>query len=674
MASLFQPRDPGSRPGRSAASFLPTSAEEVAARGWDAIDVLLVTADAYVDHPSFAMAILGRQLEADGYRVAILAQPDWRSVKPWRAFGTPRLFYAVSGGNMDAMINHYTAARKPRSKDAYSPGGRVGLRPDRPTPVYAQRCREAGKGVPVICGGVEPSLRRLAHYDYWSDSVKPSLLVPAKADLFVYGMGERALREIALRLKNGASVKDLRDIRGVAYLLGAKEERPDGVALPSFEEVAASKRAFADATRLTHRETNPLNARRLLQPHGRRCVVQEPPAMPLTEEEMDAVYDLPYTRLPHPAYTEPVPAWTMIRNSVTIMRGCFGGCTFCSITTHQGRIISSRSEQSVLKEIRGLQGNTGYTGVISDVGGPTANMYKMRCQEPEVEKICRRLSCVHPTVCKYLGTDHGPLKSLLTNARQQPGVKKVLVASGVRMDLAQKDPEYLEQMAAHHVGGRLKVAPEHASDKVLALMKKPGIGDFESFAEAFHAASERAGKKQELIPYFIASHPGSTLEDMIDLALFLKRSGHRPDQVQDFIPGPMDIATCMYHTGLDPNTMKPVAVARSLRDRKYQRAVMRFFAPENYFTVREALMEAGRGDLIGDGCDALIPRHPPREAIEARRAKAEAEAEKLARKQARAHLPEKGKKRRWKRRRIEQARSRKGKGGRGYRPDSAPHR
>ncbi len=667
--TLFRPRDPGTRPPRPAGRLLPATPQEVQARGWDAIDVLLVTADAYIDHPSFAMALIGRVLEAEGYRVAILSQPDWRSVEPWRAFGRPRLFYAVSGGNMDAMINHYTASRKPRSKDAYSPGGRVGLRPDRPTPIYAQRCREAFKGVPVICGGVEASLRRLAHYDYWSDSVRPSLLVSSKADLFVYGMGESGVREVALRLAQGAGVRDLRDIPGSAYLLGAKEERPaEAVRLPGFEEICASKRAFAVATRLTHRETNPFNARRILQEHGRRCVVQNPPAAPLSEAAMDAIYDLPYTRLPHPMYKEPVPAWTMIRNSVTIMRGCFGGCTFCSITTHQGRVIQSRSQASVLEEIRGLQGRPGYTGVISDVGGPTANMYQMRCQEPEVEKVCRRLSCVHPTVCQYLGTDHGPLKELLRGARKQPGVRKVLVASGVRMDLAQKDPEYLEEMAAHHVGGRLKVAPEHASDAVLGLMKKPGIDDFERFAEAFEDASARAGKRQQLIPYFIASHPGSTLESMIELALFLKRTGHRPDQVQDFIPAPMDVATCMYYTGLDPNTMKSVAVARSLKDREYQRAVMRFFAPENYFLVRDALTQAGRQDLIGDGCDALIPRNPPREAIEERRRRAQAEAEKAQKRAAHASKPLRGKKRRWRQKRVEAARSRQGESGGGYRP------
>src|SRR5690348_9976159 len=585
---------------RYAAPHLPMTAAEMALRGWDAVDVGFVTGDAYVDHPSFAMAILTRVLEQAGFRVAVLSQPDWHSCEPWRQFGKPRLFFGVSAGNMDSLINHYTANRKVRNDDAYSPGGRIGLRPDRATLPYCHRAREAFPGVPVIAGGVEASLRRLAHYDYWSDTVRRSILLDCKADLVVYGMGEAGIVEIARRLAAGQSVRDLRDMRGVAYVLGAKEAEElarnqysvpstmdsEVQALPTFEEVKADKLTFAEATRLIHVNTNPYNARTLVQYHGREAVVVNPPALPISQEEMDRIYDLPYNRRPHPSYTEPIPAFEMIKDSVTLMRGCFGGCTFCSITAHQGRIIQSRSQESVLREVRKLAADPEFPGVISDIGGPTANMYQMRCTRPDVEAKCKRLSCVHPTVCKLLGTDHGPLIELMRRARTEPGIRKVLVASGVRMDLAQHSPEYLRELAAHHVGGHLKVAPEHTDPGVLGLMKKPDIDDFGGFAREFRKASEKAGKpKQYLVPYFIASHPGSDLHAMIDLALFLKRNGYRPDQVQDFIPAPFDIATCMYYTGIDPFTNQAVYVARQLRDRKQQRALMQFFKPENYFQV-----------------------------------------------------------------------------------------
>ncbi|MCA8920606.1 MAG: YgiQ family radical SAM protein [Planctomycetes bacterium] len=608
---------------------LPMTPREVKARGWSEVDVVLVSGDAYVDHPSYGTAVVGRVLEAAGYRVAILAQPNWKSVDPWRTFGRPRLFFGVGAGNMDSMINHYTANRKVRNDDAYSPGGRIGLRPDRATLAYAQRCREAYKGVPVIAGAVEASLRRLAHYDYWSDKVRGSILLDAKADLIVYGMAESTIVEIARRLERGAGLEELRDLRGLTYALGAKEPVPAGddvEVLPSFEEVKQDKRAFARATKLLHLNSNPHNAKTLVQLHGRRAVVCTPPALPLSTAELDRVHELPYTRRPHPAYKEPIPAYEVIKHSVAIMRGCFGGCTFCSITTHQGRIIQSRSEASVLRELRELKDEPGFKGVVSDLGGPTANMYTLRCSKPEVEKTCKRLSCVHPKICKLLGTDHGPLVRLLEKARKEPGINKILVASGVRMDLAARSPEYLEAMAAHHVGGRLKVAPEHASDDVLQKMKKPSIASFTEFSDAFHAASARAGKNQQLVPYFIASHPGSGIEEMIELALYLKRNGYRPDQVQDFIPAPLDIATAMYYTGLDPISMQPVKIARGMRDRRLQRALMQFFKPANYFLVREALRNAGRTDLIGDGCDALIPAQPPREALEARRRRAQDEA------------------------------------------------
>jgi uncharacterized radical SAM protein YgiQ len=606
--------------GPIAALPLPMSMEEAKKRGWDELDVVFVTGDAYIDHPSFAMAILGRTLEAAGYRVGIISQPDWQTCDPWKQFGKPRLFFAISAGNMDSMINHYTANKKVRNDDAYSPGGRIGLRPDRATLAYCQRARQAFKGVPVIAGGVEASLRRLAHYDYWSDKVKRSILLDSKADLVAFGMGENAIVEIARRLEAGETVKDLRDMRGAAYALGASESIPeDSLALPSYEEVVADKHAFAEATRIIHNETNPHNARRLVQKHGTQAIVCNVPQLPISEAAMDAIYGLPYTRRPHPSYKEPIPAYEMIKNSVTIMRGCFGGCTFCSITAHQGRIIQSRSKESVLTEIKKMTEDTEFKGVVSDIGGPTANMYQMRCTKPEVEAVCRRQSCVHPKICKLLGVDHKPVIELMREAREMPGIKKVLVASGIRMDLARTSPEYLKELTAHHVGGKLKVAPEHVDAGVLNNMRKPKNNDFEHFTDVFQKESKRVGKKQFIVPYFIASHPGSDINAMIELALFLKRNGYKPDAVQDFIPAPLDVATTMYYTGLDPFTKKPVHIAKTMKERKAQRALMQFFKPENYFEVREALREVGRMDLVGDGCECLIPSRPPKEAIAQRR-------------------------------------------------------
>ncbi len=612
--------------GRCGSQPLPTSRAEMEARGWDAVDVVLVSGDAYVDHPSFANGLIARLLEAAGFRVAVLAQPDWSSCEPWRQFGRPRLCFGVSAGNMDSMINHYTANRKVRNDDAYSPDGAIGRRPDRATLAYCQRSREAFPGVPVVAGGVEASLRRLAHYDYWSDTVRRSILLDAKADLVAFGMGERTVLEIVRALDAGRTLKELRGLRGVAYRLGASEPPPAGpdtLELPAFEQAVADKLAFCEMTRIAHLETNPHNARRLVQRHGREAVVVNPPALPLEQAEMDAVYGLPFTRRPHPAYgSARIPAFEVVQHSVQIMRGCFGGCTFCSITAHEGRIIQSRSQESVITEIRQLAAMPGFKGTVSDIGGPTANMYQMRCTRPEVEAKCRRLSCVHPTVCKLLGTDHGPLKALMREARSVAGVKRVLVASGVRMDLARRDPEYLQELAAHHVGGHLKVAPEHTDPEVLRLMKKPSADDYVEFDKAFQAASRRVGKKQYTVPYFIASHPGSGIEEMIDLAVFLKQNGYKPDQVQDFIPSPFDIAACMYHTGLDPMTQEPVKITKGLRDRRMQRALLQFFKPENYFEVRRALEQAGRHDLIGSGCDCLIPERPPREALDRKRREA----------------------------------------------------
>jgi uncharacterized radical SAM protein YgiQ len=594
------------------------TAEEIRARGWDAVDVVFVSGDAYVDHPSFANALLGRLLESEGYRVAILSQPDWHSCQPWQTFGRPRICFAVSAGNMDSMLNHYTANRKVRNDDAYSPSGRIGCRPDRATIVYCQRAREAYKGVPVITGGVEASLRRIAHYDFWSDKVRRGILFDSKADLLCYGMGERAIVEIVRRLAAGEPIEQIRDLRGTAFRLGASHPAPTGddtLRLPSYEEVLADKRAFAEMTRIAHRETNPYNARRLVQSHAAECVVINPPALPLEESDMDRVYGLPYTRRPHPGYGDQrIPAYDVIKDSIQIMRGCFGGCTFCSITAHEGQVIQSRSPQSVLAEIRRMADEPDFKGVISDIGGPTANMYRMNCSRPEVRAKCRRPSCVHPTICKLLETSHDPLLQLMKAAREEEGVRKVLVASGIRMDLAQRDPEYMKQLAQHHTGGRLKVAPEHTDPEVLQLMKKPAVDDFVTFQQKFQQASQAAGKHQQLVPYFIASHPGCTIDSMIHLAQFLQRTGHRPDKVQDFIPNPMDIATCMFYTGLDPKTGKEVYVARTGHERRLQRALLQFFKPENYFDVREALTTAGRTDLIGSDPDCLIPIHPPKEA------------------------------------------------------------
>ena len=598
-------------------AFLPMTAAEIRARGWEQPDIVFVSGDAYLDHPSFAAALLGRVLENEGFKVAILAQPEWKNADAWRALGKPRLFYAVSAGNMDSMINHYTAQKKRRNEDAYSPGGRIGLRPDRATNVYAQRCREAFKDVPVVVGGVEASLRRIAHFDYWSETIRPSVLASSKADLLGFGMGEDVIVQIARRLDAGEDIRSIRDLRGIAYLMGKKEvldEEQETIPLPSFEAIKEDKRAFAEMTRKLHHETSPFNGRRLTQMHGDRAVVINPPALPLDEAAMDRIYDLPYTRRQHPSYDAPIPAHTMIKDSVSIMRGCFGGCTFCSITMHQGRVIQNRSEASILKEVEQIAADPDFKGHISDLGGPTANMYRMRCTKPEVEAVCRRLSCIHPTVCKLLGTDHSPTIELMRKAREVKGIKKIHIQSGVRMDLAAKDERYLEELAEHHVGGHLKVAPEHSSKKVLDLMKKPDIASFDEFAKNFEAASKRVGKEQYLVPYFIASHPGSTVEDMIDLAVFLKQRGYRPRQVQDFIPAPMDIATCMYWTGLDPMTMEPVDTVHKIRDRKVQRALMQFFAPENWHTVREALIAADREDLIGNGKNCLIPARPPKEA------------------------------------------------------------
>ena len=613
------------------------------ARGWTELDIVIVSGDAYVDHPAFGPVLIARFLEGRGFKVGIIAQPDWTSAEPFRALGKPRLFFGVAAGNLDSMLNRLTAQKKNRSEDQYSPGGRTNCRPDRATVVYAQRCREAYRDVPIILGGIEASLRRIAHYDYWSDTVRRSMLVDAKADVLVFGMGERPIWEVADRLDRGETIGAVRDVRGTAFLINdAEMKRHEAdparmvadrkvVVLPSYEEVVADKRAFAEMSRRFQLETNPGNARPLAQRHAQRGVYYNPPALPLEDGAgtagpgragadglaanklpssaigMDELYDLPFTRIPHPMYTEPIPGYETVKHSLVLMRGCFGGCTFCSITEHEGRVIQNRSAESVLREIRALRRQGDFRGTITDLGGPTANMYKLACKSPEIESKCRRLSCVHPGVCENLKTDHGPLIQLMQRVRKEEGVKHVFIASGVRYDLAERSPEYVEELARHHVGGQLSVAPEHVSPRVLEKMKKPGIESYERFQAMFACASKDAGKEQYDIPYFISGHPGSTLEDMVDLALWLKKNGRRPRQVQDFIPTPMAMATCMYYTGIDPLTMTPVYTATGLRAKKLQKALLLYWSPDQWPLAREALREAGRADLIGTGPDALVP-------------------------------------------------------------------
>jgi len=601
-------------------AFLPTSRADMDARGWDELDILIVTGDAYVDHAAFGPILIARFLEGRGYRVGVVAQPSWTGPEDIARMGRPRLFVGVSAGNLDSMLNKLTAQKKVRSEDQYSPGGRPNARPNRATIVYANLARQAFPGLPVVLGGIEASLRRIAHYDYWSDSVRRSILLDSKADLLVFGMGERPAWEIARRLAAGEKIGDLTDVRGTAHVkknrrawepLLENESRyvTDGgvVVLPSYDEVRTDKRAFAAMSRAFQYETNAHNGRPLLQAHGDEAVYFNPPALPLTEAEMDGLYDLPFQRRPHPSYEEPIPAFETVKSSIVTMRGCFGGCTFCSITEHEGRIIQSRSQDSVLREVRALSRMEGFKGTITDVGGPTANMYQMRCKDEVTESACRRLSCVHPGICENLVTDHAPLVDLLRKVRQEKGIKKVYVASGVRYDLAERSPEFIRELAEHHTGGQLSVAPEHSNPEVLKKMKKPGIESYERFAQAFCQASEAAGKEQYLIPYFITGHPGSTLKDTIELALYLKRQDLRPRQVQDFIPTPMAIATAMYHTGVDPLTNEPVYTATDLREKRMMKALLFWWDEASWPLAREALKKAGRADLIGRGAGCLVP-------------------------------------------------------------------
>ena len=670
------------------APFLPMSRAEMAALGWDACDVILITGDAYIDHPSFGMALVGRLLEAQGYRVGIISQPDWHSADAFRALGQPTLYFGVTAGNMDSMVNRYTSDRKIRSDDAYTANAEPNKRPDRAVTVYAQRCREAYPGTPVIIGSIEASLRRIAHYDYWSDTVRRSVLPDSKADLLIFGNAERALLDVTHRLARGEKIGDIRDVRGTGFMVardwkpptpeaeieggsnwieiastdldtpGAIDahadpyamapsapapQAPAGTApvrlvpkaerlaarqevrartvirLPDYDQVKNNPALYAHASRVFHLESNPGNARALRQAHGERDVWLNPPPIPLSTQEMDAVYDLPYARAPHPSYGDArIPAWEMIRFSINIMRGCFGGCTFCSITEHEGRIIQSRSEDSVIREIEAIRDKTpGFTGVISDLGGPTANMYRLACKSKRIEQSCRRLSCVFPDICDNLNTDHTPLIHLYRRARQIPGIKKIQISSGLRYDLAVRSPEYVKELVQHHVGGYLKIAPEHTEAGPLSKMMKPGMGAYDRFKEMFEAASRAVGKKQYLIPYFIAAHPGTTDEDMLNLALWLKQHDFRLDQVQTFLPTPMALATAMYHTGKNPlkkvlgGKAETVPVVRQGRTRRLHKAFLRYHDPDNWPLLREALKEMGRADLIGNSKKHLIPLYQP---------------------------------------------------------------
>jgi uncharacterized radical SAM protein YgiQ len=621
MSLVSLRRSSGGRTARDLTAFLPTTRQEMDARGWTELDVLIVTGDAYVDHPAFGPILVARFLAGRGLRVGVVAQPRWTDPADIARMGRPRLFVGVSAGNLDSMLNKLTAQKKMRSEDNYSPGGRPNMRPNRATLVYSNLCRQAFPGLPVVIGGIEASLRRIAHYDYWSDSVRRSILLDAKADLLVFGMGELAAWEIARRLAAGESVDALHDVRGTAHVkknrrawepIAADASRfvTDGkpVLLPSYEEVSADKQAFARMSRMLQYETNAHNARPLLQPHGDQAVYFNPPSLPLDEAAMDALYDLPFVRRPHWAYEdERVPAFDTIKHSIVTMRGCFGGCTFCSITEHEGRIIQSRSADSVLREVRALTRMDDFRGTITDVGGPTANMYKMTCKDDATEHACRRLSCVHPGICENLVTDHGPLIDLLRRVREEKKVQHAFVASGIRYDLAARSPEFVRDLARYHTGGQVSVAPEHSNPEVLDKMKKPPIEHYERFAQAFCQASEQAGKEQYLVPYFITAHPGSTLKDTIDLALYLKRQGLRPRQVQDFIPTPMAIATAMFYTGIDPLTMQPVPVVRDLREKKLMKALLYYWDPEQQPLAREGLRKAGRTDLIGNAQSCLVP-------------------------------------------------------------------
>lgn len=580
-------------------SFLPITVEEAKKRGWPELDVIFVTGDAYIDHPAFGVPLLARLLESRGFRVGIIAQPGWHGKEPFMALGRPRLFFAVSAGAMDSMVAHYTPARKLRSDDAYTPGNCHGARPNRATIIYTSRLKEAYKNVPVVIGGIEASLRRFAHYDFWEDRVRRSILFDSKADLLIYGMGERPLLELTERVHRGEQFKEIRDIRGTCYILGGREELTErsGVAMvemPSFEEVSSDRLRYAEAYRLQSLEANPFCAGTVVQRHGERRMVCNPPAFPLAEHELDAVYALPFIKSPHPSYKESIPAYEQIKSSITTHRGCFGGCAFCAITHHQGKIVQSRSEQSILSEVRRLTGFTWFKGSVSDVGGPTANMYGLSCGNYSASTACRKGSCLYPEPCRYLQKSGKRAAALLRRVREITGLRHVAISSGVRYDLMEHQEEYFRELLAHHVSGLLKVAPEHLVDKITDTMRKPRRETFEKFLAFFKGESRRLGKKQHIVPYLVSGHPGCTLSDMVELALIMKRAGLRVEQVQDFTPTPGTLSTCMYYTGFDPFTGEKFYIPRSDKEKRLQKALLLYHLPQERRSVMQALKVCGR--------------------------------------------------------------------------------
>jgi len=584
--------------------FLPTSRAEMNERGWDALDVLFVTGDAYIDHPAFGTPLLARLLESEGFRVGILAQPDWKNVEELQRMGRPRLFAAISAGAMDSMVNHYTAAKRLRSDDAYTPGGKAGARPNRAVIAYTAAIKGAFKGLPTIIGGIEASLRRLAHYDYWSDSVRRSVLVDAKADLLLFGMAETALCTLAKRLAAGETISAIHDLPGTAYLTSSA---PDGaIALPAFEEVVTDRAAYGRAFRLAAEQTNPFSGKSLVQAHGSRQLVINPPAWPLDEAALDRIYDLPYCRRPHPSYESTIPAFEQIRNSITSHRGCCGGCAFCAITHHQGKLIQSRSVASIKAEVDRMAAEPGFRGTLSDVGGPTANMYGMGCSNPQAEEVCRRSSCLFPDICRHLRTADKPAVELLSELRAHPAVKHLFIASGLRIDLLERQPDYLDALLRHHVGGLLKVAPETASAPVARIMHKPGPESFQRFLGEFRDRSQALDRRQGIVPYLISGHPGCTLSDMVDTALFLQHNRLRVEQVQEFTPTPGSLSTCIYHTGVDPFSGESVHVPRGDKERRLQKALLLWHLPEHRADVAEALRQCNRPDG-----NSLLLAEPP---------------------------------------------------------------
>jgi len=595
-------------------NFLPMNQADMEAFGWDELDFLLITGDAYVDHPSFGIAIIARVLEKNGFRVGIVAQPNWKDNKDFQVMGKPRLACLISGGNLDSMVNRYTAAKKKRHKDAYSPGGTSGLRPDRAAIVYSNRVREALPGVSVIIGGIEASLRRFAHYDYWSNEVRRSILLDSQADLLVFGMGEKPIVEVAERLNKGEPIDQISDVRGTLVLFTGDGVPQDTLVLPSFDEVAKDKKKYAEAFWVQYNQQDPFSGKSMLQSHGRKSVLQNRPSLPLSQAEMDAIYALPFMGTYHPSYEDSggVPAIEEVEFSLTSVRGCFGACSFCALTFHQGRIIQSRSAESIIREAEKMTWNSRFKGYIHDVGGPTANFRRPACQKQLSKGACSHRQCLFPEPCVKLENDHEEYIDLLRRLRSLPKVKKVFVRSGIRYDavLADRKSKFIHELCEHHVSGQLKVAPEHVSDAVLRLMGKPGKGVYEEFVQEFKKTNDKLGKKQYLVPYLMSSHPGSTLKEAVELAEYVRDMGVNPEQVQDFIPTPGTLSTCMYYTGLDPKTMQPVYVPKSMHEKAMQRALIQYRNPKNRGLVEEALRLAHREDLIGYGPKCLIrPRN-----------------------------------------------------------------